>query len=1748
MPTDLDARLAEWRKALLDTTKRNRLIKFVAGRIGGVSLMHPLAPDFWRQLVQDGHRLTFAWKRDILGLPQDVLDAEMLSSDFDPTTGTTQTNEDAVRRDLLEQCLRSNRLKPAHLLTDQTDRQLAARLIRLKRLSDEAQTDHGVTTLFAAFGFLRWYESADSEEEVRSPLLLVPVKLERETVESAFTLVAEEDDILPNHCLAELLQTQFRIKLPAANEYTLDPEDPECAAKYFALVADRVKDIPRWGVVPEAALGVFNFQKLAMWEDLGRNAEKVKSHPVCRAVAGDGAVALQPPGDLPTAEQLDAVVAPIAAVHILDADSSQHEAIEAVKRGAHLVMDGPPGTGKSQTISNMIAEALQSGKTVLFVSEKTAALEVVKRRLDRCGLGDFCLELHSHKANKREVVTELGRCLELKPVGAPDVDSQLSQLAESRRKLNDFVAELHAVRAPLGMSVFRVHGEVAKLGSLPARSRIAVLDVLSKDAAYLQTCDDVLTRLGDCAPVVANPTGHPWRGCKLVTFSQEAKDDARFHLSRLAGAIPAAEKAVATLAEAGVGPEPPSVLEWDAAVADARSLLPLSFFPPEWFATDPRAAAQRAVELHQAVLESRELSAKLPEFDIAAVKQAASQIDSLGAVNADRERLTAGAALTLRNRLVAVQQTANAVRQLETLATELDRAALAATQALGVSRVPELAKLAECVHLGDVVGRVGAGPRAWGTAGRRKELLAVVSRADEQDRAAQAVRTELITRFSPVAFVPESSAIARDAVQAGRSFWSRLFPRWWGLSKQVSAWYASSPRTGTPLRADVAALAGYHQQAEAARQVVGAYGNELMKDTTGGPDWTGTLDALRAVETLEERGVKHEALSKRDRKALGDSATALEAAERAFRDRLAVVASDFAALPLDAKTPAEVRAWLMTEVTALEREASGLQALVNLLAQGQDIPGGRIRDAATSAARLATVAARLKQLEEGQPTDDRVRAERAALGEELLRLLDRWKRPVLPQLRGVLTEPSARDRLKSAIQQNETARGGTFATSWEHVTRAVFDPAATVSTNVVLNNLPLAELTLWASDRAADADRVFEWVRFVHVERDAGAAGLGGVLEEVRAGEFGVEHAAEAFRSRFFRLWLDAIHQQAPLLGEFTTDKQERLVSRFAELDRLSVRTAGDRVRAQLLGKPNRPRVRDGAPDASELGILLREVNKKRRHLPLRHLFAKMPTLLPRIKPCLMMSPLAVSTYLDNPEFAFDLVIFDEASQVRPHDAVCAIYRGKQLVVGGDPKQLPPTDFFARSGEDTSDEPHPDEGGTGGFESLLDVCLSLGICRKRLRWHYRSRREALIAFSNKFFYSSSLITFPSADDATSPAVRFVKVPEGRFKDGVNPIEAKRVAALVMEHARQTPDQSLGVIAFSQRQQDRILDELEVLRRANKGAEDFFAADRPDPFFVKNLENVQGDERDVVVLSIGYGPDDAGKVAMRFGPLNRQGGERRLNVAVTRARRAMCVISSMTSNDVDLTRTEAEGAKLLKAFLDFAERGPAALAAVVTEAGRRGADSPFEQEVGDELARRGLTIHRQVGCGGYLIDLAITDAGGGKYLLGVECDGATYHSAATARDRDRLRQAVLEGLGWRLVRVWSTDWVRDRNSQVNRVLAALEAARKPPAKVAPAPEPEVVAAVKLKPVKEVELDFDSIEKVSDSVLHATLIASLTEFGTMPAEDLISAVSKRLGFKRVGPKIRERVAQAINALSAEGTLTSTEDNVVKVVQKA
>jgi very-short-patch-repair endonuclease len=1808
MPFDIEARIGEWQKSLLDTTRRNRLIKFTAGRGGGLALLHPTGDDLWQRLVVEGRALTFPWKRTILGLPAAAIDGEAADPAVPPDTsaeperpsaatfpvasnaGSATTDailpahgpgredraspaegdgREGVRkptptlsqpktlRELTAECRTSSRLGSDALLTDLSDKKLAAQLLRLARSAGEAETDHGVSTLYAAFGFLRWYETQESQEELLSPLVLVPVRLGRESVDATWTLRAEDDDPGTNHCLAESLAAEFRLRLPSGPEADIGTDGPDGLAAYLERVAVAVKAMPRWEVVHEAALGVFNFQKLAMWEDLKQNAERVKAHRLCRAIAGDGSVELRPPPGLVAAGDLDERVRPEAVTHILDVDSSQQEAIEAVKRGADVVIDGPPGTGKSQTIANAIAELLAAGRTVLFVSEKTAALEVVKRRLDDRGLGDFCLELHSHKANKREVAAELGRCLDLKPEAYRDASAELGQLADDRRRLNAYVAELHRTRTPLGVTAYQVHGELARLANLADSSRWTAPDVFARDAEFLRRATDTLDGLARCRAVIDNPAAHPWRGCLLTAVTQAGFDDARHHLGRLADTT-ARLASGTTLADLALAASADTVGRWQQSVEFARSVLAVPLVPPAWFEGDPVAAVAAARALHAATTRVRHLADSLGAFSADAVARLdAEAVAKLAPPTSGGERLVGGASLSARVRRARLGDLA---RQLNAIAPALDRLAASLGRLLSALLLPSrTATVAQARKYARVAADLAAGPTvppSWWDAARRAELQSVVAKAVDEELAAQSLRAALAGRISPAAFAPESTAAVRDALHHGGTFWRRLLPRWGALRRQVEGWYAGSPPDQAGLLADLAGLDAFHRRAGYARQVESAYAADLVTTAAGRADWAASAEGLKAVERYEKWKPSPELKAamapggRLDRATLRSAADDLTTADGEFQTRwselLTVYAADAAAL--DA-TAAGLAARLREERGAAETESAVLDRLAGLLRDGQDLPPGTwTRRAAELAERVALgtqIASLAGVLGVRDPVSEVEAADWSALAVtagELHAFVARAGRKLSPSTVAALCDGAARERLRAAVAAAERATADGFDESWAYLTGTLFPPDASVSEGVVLSQAPIEDLCRWATARLADLPRLEEWVRYVQVRAAAASLGIESVVEEVATGRVGVDRAAAAFRRRFLGLWLDALYERVPELSRFSADDHDHLVDRFVRLDRLSVQAAPARLRSQLLASATRPRSDGSAPGTSELGILLSEANKKRKHRPVRRLFAEVPTLLPRLKPCLMMSPLAVSTYLNATPAEFDVVIFDEASQVRPHDAICAVYRGRQLVVAGDPRQLPPTDFFARSMSDDADTDDGPEG-TDGFESLLDVCLAKGLVRRRLRWHYRSRREGLIAFSNQFIYGGGLVTFPSADDGAGNAVRFERVAGGQFADGVNVPEARRVADLVIEHARSSPDTSLGVIAFSQKQQNRILDELEARRKTRPDLEGFFKEDRADRFFVKNLENVQGDERDVIVLSVGYGPDATGKVAMRFGPLNRQGGERRLNVAVTRARSGMILVSSLVANDIDLSRTSAEGARLLRAFLDYAERGPRALTEAVTAAGAGEFDSPFEQEVHDELRRRGLTLHTQVGCGGYKIDMAVVAPGtAGRYALGVECDGATYHSSATARDRDRLRQSVLEGLGWRLCRIWSTDWLRNRDKQVQRVLAALEAASRPPAPVIElVPEPDEPAPV-IEPVPAPPPpppDYERIDDVPEEVVRATVTSVLTACGATEPDDLHRAVARRLGFDRTGSKIKQRLERAVEALALENRVVLQPD---------
>jgi hypothetical protein len=570
---------------------------------------------------------------------------------------------------------------------------------------------------------------------------------------------------------------------------------------------------------------------------------------------------------------------------------------------------------------------------------------------------------------------------------------------------------------------------------------------------------------------------------------------------------------------------------------------------------------------------------------------------------------------------------------------------------------------------------------------------------------------------------------------------------------------------------------------------------------------------------------------------------------------------------------------------------------------------------------------------------------------------------------------------------------------------------------------------------------------------DASAAGLDAFAARLGDGNVTSEDLPDFFETAVRQTMLDAILEQSSLLCRFSGASHEDRIRAFAELDGKYLALSRQMVFALLAARlPSR---RSGpCPEGTELGILKRECAKKSRLKPVRLLLDQTPVLTPLLKPCFLMSPLSVAQYLPPGSAEFDLVVFDEASQIPVWDAIGVLARARQHIIVGDPKQMPPTNFFQKGDTDTDDSAAGDD--VEDMESILDECIAAGLHSAYLDWHYRSRHESLIAFSNHYYYGDRLSTFPSAIVSDRLGVRFRFVPDGvydRRNTRTNAKEAKALVDYVVERllAANSRHRSVGIVTFSDAQRNLVEDLLEAERMNNKRLDKLLAEETEEPLFVKNLENVQGDERDVILFSVGYAPDAEGKFSMNFGPLNRQGGERRLNVAITRAKEQVVVFSSIHGSQIDPSRTSTTGAIHLRYFLEYAEKGFGLPPPAASEAAGEG----LAAVVGEFLKSRGWSIERDLGTSDCRIDIAVRHPDRkGEYLMGIVCDGPAYAAQHDARDRTHLRMSVLKGMGWRLAHVWTVDWALDRARAEARLLAELEAAKilPPPATPSPSPAP------------------------------------------------------------------------------------------------
>ena len=593
------------------------------------------------------------------------------------------------------------------------------------------------------------------------------------------------------------------------------------------------------------------------------------------------------------------------------------------------------------------------------------------------------------------------------------------------------------------------------------------------------------------------------------------------------------------------------------------------------------------------------------------------------------------------------------------------------------------------------------------------------------------------------------------------------------------------------------------------------------------------------------------------------------------------------------------------------------------------------------------------------------------------------------------------------------------------------------------NNIELKKLKDKFSQIYDTADDLTSWFKYLNLLDLIEKAGLkdfynGCVKENIPVNEYDT-----AYEVQFLRLWLDGfVFKNNDILKDFSSINHEELVKEFKNLDKGQIISAKERLLTKLSSNVMLAKD-DYSKEANELK---RQGKLQRIRKSLRQIILSIPNLFLELKPCIMMSPYTVAQLLDPEKFHFDVVIFDEASQLTTEDCIGAIIRADKLVVAGDTKQLPPTSFFKTVVE--AQEEENEEETTGEYEredldSILDECTTSGFPQCMLKWHYRSKHEHLIAFSNKHLYKE-LYTFPSCiENSETLGIKFLfNEPKAETKENKCLEEAKIVANAVMEHARKHPEMSLGVATLNIKQKALIEAEIENLREHDSSCEDFFDNNKEEYFFVKNLESVQGDERDVIMISIGYFKNKNGVLSMNFGPINKDGGERRLNVLITRARYMVQVFSGIKASDFNIEKTNSKGVQLLQQYLDFAQRGEKALNQEEDTVEDKISASLFEQSVYKELTNKGYLVQTNVGCSGYKIDLAIrSEENQNRYIMGIECDGIKYNSCATVRDRDRLRQEVLERLGWKIYRIWSQDWFKNPQKQLDKLVNYIESVKK-----------------------------------------------------------------------------------------------------------
>ena len=1348
-----NTRVQRWLRRLLDLSLRNKLLNFKDNRLS---------------IPLQSSEKALASLEDALAENKGFL---FQSVEYISLKEVTRENEAQHVQSYIDENL-NRELLFSPLNTDTLNK----RLVEVYRASRTALEEGGANTLFLAIGFLEWKESEKSQKIYKAPLLLIPVRMTRESAKSGYRLWMYDDEPRFNSTLLQLLRQDFEIEISGLDPLPTDESGVDVNA-VLHTVRRAVVNMRGWEVKAEAAIGQFSFSKYLMWRDLSSRMQSLKDQAVVQHLIETPREPFQTQEAFPHPSELDEKYKPQQLFTPLSSDSSQLSAVMSAALGRTFVLSGPPGTGKSQTITNMIAQCLADGKSVLFVSEKMAALDVVYRRLNLIGLSSLCLQLHSAKAQKVEVLDQIREranhlnnpYLTAKKETFEAWQKLSEQLVRSRDALNQHVAVLHE-QHPIGWSLFAAMSE----------------ELLHRNVASLRFNVDI-TQLTQATRTALKELAN-----KAVTQFQQVSSSAFEILNGFAQEH-----------EQG----------WTLAWQD-------SYVQMQHDLNQQLNEIQKAIGDWQAVCQF-------------------STAESLQQLQADLERYQALVSFVKLHDL----------NQLNILKN------------LDIAQITEAKVLCE----------------TW-----------------------QNNRKRLIFKYDESIYDADLQQIEFKWREAEAKFWPWSWFVKFQLRNLLKGYMPDRQRPSSPaVSNDLALLFKIQQQRQRFKVLENQLSGVLVEY------WHGTQTNWAQFEQTAQAWVQ---LQSDFVVRIASPEVLSQALKFASQHDFDLVQQIFNALKQSYQS-------LLPD---LQLKCEGINSYANL--------------------HFTAVLARQKQLQQ-------------VMGE--------WRHWLNGQA------------LNHQLKQHGLA---TFSD--------------TIATQAIISATLLSENS------------------------------------QVQSNPLTAQQAEYLVDINLARMWIVQQFNQHPELNKFNGELQQQKIQKFSEQDLAHQQFSSEEIIRRWQTVFENPDLHK-----KQWALLNKELGKKRRHIPVRELIKQIPDVITGLKPCMLMSPLSVAQYLDT-ESKFDVVIFDEASQIPVWDAIGALARGQQSIVVGDNKQMPPTSFFGKG-----DTEEVDEDITEDLESILDECLAAQLPELVLNWHYRSRYESLIQFSNQKYYKGELLTFPTPV-AKDTAIQLHTI-QGVYDKGdtrTNRAEAEAIVQFIVQHLTQQLNtehpQTLGVVTFNITQQKLIEDlldnallsepELEALSRAGF-----------EPLFIKNLENVQGDERDIIIFSITYAPDIHGKLLMNFGALNRQGGQRRLNVAITRARQGLHVFSTLKAEKIDLSRTSSEGVRDLKDFLIFAKTGHMAYYA-------QGGDQPKSKDelllyVQKQLQDLGWCVDLAVGRGDSRVDLAVQHPDiAGQYLTGILVDGDDYAKAATARDRDQLRPTVLSGLGWKILQLWTVEWWLDPQVNLNKL--------------------------------------------------------------------------------------------------------------------